>query len=65
MSADEQLQRQRLSALPLLLLAGIDLVLALLLLLGSGPSAAFFAIFAIGLALAAVGLLKVYRKPPE
>ena len=60
----EDFQRQRLSALPLLLLAGIDLVLALLLLLGSGPSAAFFAIFAIGLVLAAIGLFRVYRKPP-
>jgi hypothetical protein len=60
----EDFQRQRISALPLLLLAGIDLVIALLLLVGSGPSAAFFAIFAIGVVLAGIGLFRVYRRPP-
>jgi hypothetical protein len=60
----EEIQRRRVSALPLLLLAGVDLVIAFMLLVGSGPSAAFFAIFAIGLALAGVGLVRVYRKPP-
>ena len=39
-------------------------MIALLLLVGSGPSAAFFAIFAIGLVLAGIGLFRVYRRPP-
>jgi hypothetical protein len=60
----EEFQRRRISALPLLLLAAVDLVIALLLLVGSGPSASFFAIFLIGLTLAAIGLFRVYRRPP-
>jgi hypothetical protein len=61
----EDLQRQRMSAIPLLLLAAVDLVIALMLLLGGGPSAPFFAVFAIGVTLAAIGLVKMYRRPPE
>ncbi len=59
---DEHRQR-RLSALPLLLLAAIDLVLALVLLVGSGLSGGFFAILAIGTALAAIGFVRLHRAP--
>jgi hypothetical protein len=61
----EEFQRQRLSALPLLLLAAIDLVIAFIMVLGSGLNGGFLAIFAIGMVLAGVGLWKLYRKPPE
>ncbi len=61
----EDVQRERLAALPLLLLAGVDLVVALVLLLGSGLTIEFWLIFAIGTALAFLGLRKLYRKPPE
>jgi hypothetical protein len=63
MGAEEHDQRQRLSAVPLLIFAAIDLVLALFLLVGSGFSVAFFLIFAIGSVLAAIGFVKLYRKP--
>ena len=62
MATPEHRQR-RLSAVPLLLLAAIDLVLAFALLLGSGFSGAFFAIFAIGTALAGIGFFRLYRVP--
>jgi hypothetical protein len=61
----EDIHRQRMSALPLLLFAGIDLVIALVLLVGSGLTAGFWAIFLIGMALAGTGLWKLYRRPPE
>ncbi len=61
----EDFHRQRMSALPLLLFAGIDLVIALLLLFGSGLTFGFWAIFAIGIVLAAIGLFRLYRTPPE
>ena len=61
----EDFQRQRLAAVPLLLFAAIDLVIALVLLVGSGLTGAFWAIFAIGAVLAAIGFVKLYRKPPE
>jgi hypothetical protein len=63
MATPEHRQR-RLSAVPLLLLAAIDLVLAFGLLVGSGLSGAFFAIFAIGTVLAAIGFFRLYRVPP-
>ena len=64
MGAEEYDQRQRLSAVPLLIFAAIDLVLALFLLLGSGLSVEFLLIAAIGSVLAAIGFVKLYRKPP-
>jgi len=54
---------QRLSAVPLLILAAIDLVVALVLLVDSRFSVAFFAIAAIGIALAVIGFLKLFRQP--
>jgi hypothetical protein len=65
MGAEEYDQRQRLSAVPLLIFAGIDLVLALFLLLGSGLSVEFLLIAAIGTVLAAIGFVKLYRKPRD
>ena len=64
MSAEEH-QRQRLAALPLLLLAAVDLVIAFILLLGSRFTVAFWAIFLIGMVLAGAGLWKLYRPLPE
>ena len=61
----EDVQRRRLAAVPLLLLSAVDLLIALVLLLGSGFSLAFWAIFAIGAVLAAIGLVKGYRRPLE
>jgi hypothetical protein len=61
----EDFQRQRLAALPLLLVAAIGLLIALVLLLGDGFSLACWAICAFGAFLAAIGLLKLYRRPPE
>ena len=57
--------RQRVSALPILLFAGIDLVIALVLLLGNGFTVGFWAILAIGIVLAVLGFLRLYSKPPE
>ena len=52
-----------LPAIPLLLFAAIDLVAAFLLLLDGGFTIHFALVFLIGLALAAVGLVAVYRRP--
>ena len=49
----------------ILLFAGIDLVIALVLLLGNGFTVGFWAILAIGIVLAVLGLLRLYSKPPE
>ena len=61
--ASQEHRQRRLSAVPLLLFAAIDLVLALVLLVGSGLSGGFFAIFAIGTLLAAIGFVRLYRVP--
>ena len=60
----EDLQRQRMSALPLLIFAAIDLLIAFVLLLNSRFTLAFWAILLIGMALAGAGLWKLYRTPP-
>ena len=60
----EDLQRQRLSAVPLLLLGAVDLVVALFLLLDSRFSVAFLAIFTLGLVLVGVGFYKLHRAIP-
>ncbi|MBA2462605.1 MAG: hypothetical protein H0V45_12700 [Actinobacteria bacterium] len=64
MGAEEDRQRRRLSAVPLLLFAAVDLVLALVLLMSDGLSGAFFAIAAIGTFLAAIGFVRLYRRRP-
>ncbi len=51
-----------LPAIPLLIFAAIDLVLALLLLAAGGFSIQFLAVAAIGLALAGVGMWSVFSK---
>jgi hypothetical protein len=51
-----------LPAIPLLLFAAIDLVLALLLLVAGGFSLEFLVVAAIGLALAGVGMWSVFSK---
>ncbi len=51
-----------LPAIPLLIFAGIDLVLALLLLVAGGFSVQFLAVAAIGLALAGIGLWSVFSQ---
>jgi hypothetical protein len=51
-----------LPAIPLLVFAAIDIVLALLLLLAGGFSIQFAVIGLIGLALAAVGMWSVFSK---
>ena len=51
-----------LPAIPLLIFAAIDLVLALLLLLAGGFSIQFLVVGAIGLALAGVGMWSVFSR---
>ncbi len=63
MTKVEEHHRRRLSAVPLLLLAGVDLVIALVLLIGSGFSGSFFAILAIGTVLTAIGFFRLYSNP--
>jgi hypothetical protein len=52
-----------LPAIPLLVFAGIDLLLALMLLLVSGFSAGFFLVAAIGVALALAGWVGLRSLP--
>lgn len=52
-----------LPAIPLLVFAAIDLILAFLLLLAGGFTLSFLVVALIGLGLAAVGLVAVYRQP--
>ncbi len=51
-----------LPAIPLLIFAAIDLVLALLLLVAGGFSIQFLVVGAIGLALAGVGMWSVFSR---
>jgi hypothetical protein len=51
-----------LPAIPLLIFAAIDLVLALLLLVAGGFSIQFLVVGAIGLALGGIGLWSVFSK---
>jgi hypothetical protein len=59
---DEPARKAPLPAIPLLIFGAIDLVLALLLLIGGGFSIQFLVVVAIGLALAGVGLWSVFSK---
>jgi hypothetical protein len=61
----ERRHGQRLSAVPLFLFAAVDLVVALVLLLDSGFSLAFFLIVAIGLVLAALAYVRLRAAPAE
>lgn len=51
--------------IPLLVFAAIDIVLALLLLLGGGFSAQFWVVLAIGLALAVAGWIGLRNTPGD
>jgi hypothetical protein len=58
----EPVRNTPLPAIPLLLFAAIDIVLALVLLVAGGFSAQFLVVAAIGLALAGVGLWSVFSR---
>ena len=58
----EPTREAALPAIPLLIFAAIDLVLALLLLVAGGFSIQFLVIVAIGLALAGVALWSVFSR---
>jgi membrane protein implicated in regulation of membrane protease activity len=54
---------KRTPVIPLLLFGAVDLVLALILLIGDGFSVEFVLVAAIGLVLAAIGLRGFNRAP--
>ncbi len=54
-------ERRAAPAIPLFLFAAVDLVLALLMLIGGGFSLAFGVVFAIGVVLAVLGGLALLK----